>query len=151
MRKQRLSNSLTKCDDFLGEGFNAVCQSDQISDKAQRAARIATTRRQKETVLEELAAIYNNERLRFLDNRAIEGERFDDTCLRSFFDDARAQQCPIPITSLRGKDGSPRTDQAGMNRVATAFWLGKGGLFNKGTTRDLGSEAVLLDAVRREA
>lgn len=37
-----------------------------------------------------------------------------------------------------------------MNRVASAFWLGDGGLFNKGAVRDLDAEGILRDAVRRD-
>ena len=37
-----------------------------------------------------------------------------------------------------------------MNWVASAFWLGEVGLFNKGTERDFDAEAILLDVVRRD-
>ena len=150
VRKQRLLRNLARCNDFLGEGCNDKCHSDEISDDGQRAARIATTRRQKADIQAELADAYRAEQRRFLEDRAIFSDRFYDTCHRGFFDDARAQQLQVPVGELRDAAGNVQTSQAALNRVASAFYGAKGGLFNRGTSRGAESEAQLLSALQRD-
>jgi len=146
--KRRLSQNLAKCDALLGEGLTGECTLDQITDAEQRERRIAGTRWQKTQILEELASLHGAEQRRFREDRAIDDDLHGDTCHRAFFDDTRAQHASSLVSELRDGGGRVQTEQSGLNKAATAFFGGKGGLFNLGLERDNAAEARLLQALR---
>jgi hypothetical protein len=148
--KRRLQKNLTKCNDMLGEGYNDNFTLLQITNLHQRDKRTKDTQYQKEIIEDELNEIYKREIKIFNEDRNIENDLYTDTCNRAFFDDTRGNNKATIIQELRDKGNNLQKEQPSLNKIATAFWGGKGGLFKQETKRGEHEEKLLLEALIKD-
>ena len=147
--KSFLHTSLKKCEDVLGIGYNNKCELNEIPAGPHREARRQKVQAQYEHVKQRLLNIYDQQQRRAEGKRQLELDRRGESCFRGFFDNVRlnTRHSSQVIETLCDSSGAPQTEQEELNKIADAFYGGKGGLFNLNTPTDEECSQKLLDAL----